>query len=197
MGLSFHYNGTFNKNAHLSDLITEVKEVCETFKWKFEIYRKEFPMDAGKNSSYAGEIYGISFTPPECETVDISFLSNYKMSNFINLKFYGFSDNQQDKEYLYMLSAKTQYAGINVHKIIIELFRHLKKQNYFSDFNLTDEGEYWETGDEKLLEIKFKRLGSLIDSFSLALQSVPIEEKESLVDSIERISKKINDIHKQ
>ncbi len=31
MGLSIYYSGKFNKNADLSELITEVKEIAETY----------------------------------------------------------------------------------------------------------------------------------------------------------------------
>jgi hypothetical protein len=44
MGLSIYYSGRFNKNAVLSDLITEVKEIAETFKWDYKIYLKAFPV---------------------------------------------------------------------------------------------------------------------------------------------------------
>lgn len=37
MGLSIHYSGKFNKNASLSDLITEVKDIAETLKWNYKI----------------------------------------------------------------------------------------------------------------------------------------------------------------
>lgn len=193
MGLSIHYNGRFNKNAVLSDLITEVKEIAETFQWDYNIFQKEFPLKKEEDQSFDQKIYGISFTPPKCETVSICFLSNYRMSSFMNLKFYGHPENPSEKDFLYMLSVKTQFAGVTIHKKIIELFRYLYKKNYFSAFDLTDEGEYWETCDESLLEQKFKEMEFLIDNFSLALETTSMKQGESYENYFRRIMKIIDD----
>ena len=192
MGLSIHYNGKFNKNAILADLITEVKEIAEVFKWNYEVYHQEFPSNIEDESSYDGNIYGISFEPPECETIFICFLSNYRMSSYIHLELHGKSEHQTESHLLYMLSTKTQYAGSAVHKIIIELFRYLNKRDYFSELNLIDEGEYWETGDEKILEHRFKEYNDLIDNFSLAIETIPMEPGETYEGYLKRIAKRVD-----
>ena len=197
MGLSIHYSGRFNKDAILSDLIAEVKEVAETFKWDFKIFLEEFPASKNESQPYDGKIYGISFTPPECETIPICFLSNYRMSSNVLLKFYGYSKDQSENKFLYMLSVKTQFAGTTIHKAIIELFRYLYKKHYFSEFKLVDEGEYWETGNESLLEQKFKENGDLIDNFSMALETIPIKRGESFEDYFERIIGRIDKRNKE
>ncbi len=196
MGLSIHYEGSFNKNSVLSDLITEVKEIVETFKWDYKTYLKEFPEKKIDDGTYDDKIYGISFTPPECETVSICFLSNYRMSSGAHLKFFGNSKNQSENKFLYMLSVKTQFAGVTIHKVIIELFRYLLKRNYFSEFSLVEEGNYWETGDESLLEQKFKENGDLIDHFSIAIETIPIKQGESFEIYFERIISRIDDRNK-
>lgn len=187
MGLSIHYRGRFNQNAVLSDLITEVKEVAEVLKWNYTVYGTEFPTKGKEDQLYDGEIYGISFTPPDCETVSICFLSNYVL-----LKFYGHDENQSEIDFLYMVSVKTQFAGPTIHKTIVELFRYLFKKNYFSEFDLVDEGEYWETCDEKLLEHKFKEYGNLIDSFSLVVETTPVNQGELYENYFKRIIKLID-----
>lgn len=68
----------------------------------------------------------------------------------------------------------------------------MSKNNYFSEFNLVDEGEYWETCDEKLLEQKFKEYGNLIESFSLAIETTPVNECESYEKYLKRILKMID-----
>jgi hypothetical protein len=141
MGLSIHYSGRFNQNAVLSDLITEVKEVAEVLKWNYTIYGREFPIKGKEDQPYDGKIYGISFTPPNCETVSICFLSNYRMSNYVLLKFYGHAENQSQNDFLYMLSVKTQFAGPTIHQTILEQIPYLYKKNNFSEFSLVDEGE--------------------------------------------------------
>ena len=71
-----------------------------------------------------------------------------------------------------MLSVKTQYAGIEIHKLIIHLLKYLSGK-YLQDFKVIDEGEYWETGDEKLLQDTFKRYTDLIESFASSLETYP------------------------
>ncbi|MBC8147970.1 MAG: hypothetical protein H8E98_08320 [Bacteroidetes bacterium] len=186
MGLSIHYSGSFRKGASLSEMIEEVKDIISVYKWKYSVYEEEFPDETFSDSSYNQNIYGISFTPPGCETVSISFLSNGRMSSYPALKFFGKTENQQEQEYLYMLAVKTQYAGIEVHKLIIHLFKYLNEK-YFQDFKVLDEGEYWESGDENLLQETFKRYTNLINSFTSAIENIPSNEGETLESYLKRL----------
>ena len=107
MGLSIHYSGSFNTKTSLSQMIEEVKDIAEIYKWPYHVFENEFPADSLSKAEYDQNIYGICFTPPECETVSLCFLSNGKMSNVVNLEFYGNPKNKEEVEYLYMLSVKT------------------------------------------------------------------------------------------
>lgn len=196
MGLSIHYNGKFNKEADLAELIAEVRDIVQIFQWDYFIFSEQFPPRETDDQSHDGDLYGIHFTPPGCESVSLCFLSNRRMSDIVHLKLYGDSKDEEERDYLYMLATKTQFADVSVHKSIIHLFRHLQSKNYFEEFNLIDEGEYWETGDEALLERKHEFLGTLIDSFSLAVQSVPREQGESYENYFKRIVKLIHDRNK-
>jgi len=192
MGLSLHYSGSFRESASLSKMISEVKDIVEVFEWDYNIYLEEFPKDSNAENSYNDNIYGISFTPPKCETLSLCFLSNRKMSCLANLKFYGKSNNEAEKKYLYMQSVKTQYAGVEIHKFIIELFRHLKKQDYFETLRIIDEGKYWETEDENLLKDKFKENENLLDNFTIAMKSTPLKSGESYESYFKRLINMIN-----
>jgi hypothetical protein len=55
-----------------------------------------------------------------------------------------------------------------------------------------DEGEYWETGDEKLLENVFKRYADLIANFASSIESYPLKPGESFEDYFERVLKQIH-----
>ncbi len=186
MGLSIHYNGRFNGNASLSEMIDEVKDVAEIYNWEYTIYKKDFPKNSFGTDSYNNSIYGISFTPPESEPIFLCFLSNGRMSSPGNLKFFGNSTDEMYKKYLYMLSTKTQYAGSDVHKLIIHFLKYLSKK-YFQEFEVIDEGHYWETGDEKLLETTFKKYTDLINSFASALENIPMKSGETFEEYFGRI----------
>jgi hypothetical protein len=190
MGLSIHYNGSFKADASLTEMIEEVKDIAEIYKWKYRIAEQHFPKNSFDKSGYDGKTYGISFTPPNSETVTLTFLSNGRMCCANNLEFFG--NSETDKKYLYMLSSKTQYAGSSTHKIIIHLLKYLSVK-YFSDFKLTDEGMYWETGDEKLLDETFKIYNDLVDGFVSSVQDYPIKKSESFEEYFDRIIKMVND----
>jgi len=191
MGLSIHYSGSFNPSASLREMIEEVKDVCEIYQWKYFVFDEEFPVGCFSKEAYNQDIYGISFTPPKCETVSLSFLSNGKMSCLPNLQFFGNSTDEEEAQYLYMLSVKTQYAGIEIHKLLVHLLKYLNKK-YFLDFIVNDEGEYWETGDEKLLQDTFNRFSFFIENFATSIENYPIQSRENFEDYFKRLMEYIH-----
>ena len=195
MGLSFHYSGRIADRENLPDLIEEVEEIAKVFQWKYFVFDRQFSEDTIGKPEYNQRIYGICFTPPNCETVDICFLSNGRMSSPAHLKFFGKTDDQDESKYLYMLSVKTQYAGIETHQMIIQLFRYLDKK-YFADFAMSDEGQYWETNDEALLKTTFKSYTDLINGFTSAIETIPIGADENLESYFERLMNLLNDKRK-
>ena len=186
MGLSFHYRGSIAKPELLPELIDEIQDIAGIHSWKCNIYERQFPENSFGKSEYNQIIYGISFTPPGCETISICFLSNGRMSSNAHLLFFGKTNAQPEREYLYMLSVKTQYSDVDTHQFIIQLFRYLNTK-YFADFELTDEGRYWETNDIEILKTNFKRNADLISGFSSALEFIPIETGESIENYFKRL----------
>ncbi|MDZ4759235.1 MAG: hypothetical protein SGJ10_14000 [Bacteroidota bacterium] len=189
MGLTIHYNGRFNPRASLGEMVAEVKDIVEIFNWKYTVYETEFP-SSSFDEKYNRNIYGISLTPPECETVSCCFLSNGRMSSKAGLKFFGKSTNEDEQKYLYMLCTKTQFADYKTHMLVVGLLRYLSKK-YFSDFTMTDEGKYWETESEDILKENFKAYNDLLNMFSEGFQSVQIEEGESLMNYLESVIKRV------
>jgi len=91
---------------------------------------------------------------------------------------------------------KRQYAGIEIHKVIVQLFRYISKK-YFSDFEMMDDGRYWETNDEKVLEESFDRFNFVMDAFAGVLEEFPVDDSDDpesmLKKLIEYIKKKMGD----
>ncbi|HNW70245.1 MAG TPA: hypothetical protein PKI01_07575 [Bacteroidales bacterium] len=190
MGLSIHYSGSFNPAASLQELIEEVRDIAQVYKWKFYIYETTFP-EQNDSQQYNDKVFGICFIPPECEPVSIEFLSNKKMSTVINLKLFGNSENQDYQKYLYQVSVKTQYAGPAVHMVIVKIFRYLSTK-YFLNFQMFDEANYWETGDENVLKEMFARYNKLLDMFCDGLECFPAQKDESLESYFTRLIEYIN-----
>ncbi len=196
MGLTIHYNGIFNEKASLYEMIEEVKDISEIYNWQYTIYENQFPSGSLENDSFNDEIYGISFTPLNCETVSLCFLSNGRMSSQAHLKYFRNSTDESEKKYLYMLSTKTQFAGSDLHKLIVHLLKYISKK-YLKEFNVIDEGRYWETGNEKLLEETFKHYNNFLDSVGFALDNIPLEVNETFEEYFTRILKLIQKPHKK
>ncbi len=187
MGLSFHYKGKLKKPQSLKKIIEEVTDICNANKWRFNVLDESFLNDTFTIEPSKEIVYGICFTPPKCETVCVTFLSNGKLCALYSLELNKHLERLEDDKYLYYLSVKTQYCGPEIHKILISVFDYLNR-NYFEDFEFIDEGQFWETRDEKLLEEIFNRYSNLINSYSSLLEHIPILEGETIETYILRMA---------
>lgn len=192
MGLSFHYSGRIANPDSLPFMIDEVVDICKVYNWKYKVFERQFSKDSIWKEVHNEKLYGICFIPPGCEMVSISFLSNGRMSSATGLQFWGNSNDPKEKEFLYMISVKTQYAGIEIHRNIIQLFRYIDEK-YLADFTMNDEGEYWETNDNQVLKENFKRYTDLIEGFSLALESQDREKGEDMETYLLRLAQQLHD----
>lgn len=192
MGLTIHYSGRFNPESSLPDMIDEVKDICEISNWKFTIFEGEFPDHIESIKDYDGKLYGIIFSPPNCEPVSLAFLSNRRLSSPLHLSAWYDDANVKAEDYLYKVFTKTQYAGPEVHKIIIHFLKYITKK-YFQQFECYDESQYWETEDEHKLIQAFNRYNKILNSFGSALQQQPMKDGETLEEYFKRLITKLSD----
>lgn len=177
MGLSIHYTGYIQNKKLIAPLIEEVQDICKTLQWDIHIFDDD-------------EIKGISFAPERSEPAFLTFNHDGRTLsplNILNKNIY--DDIRVPKESIFTTSTKTQYAGEEAHIAIIKLLKHLAKK-YLKDFTLNDEGDYWETGDEKILRQQFSRYEVAMDILRDTLEGLsakPGETAESLVDKLERL----------
>jgi hypothetical protein len=196
MGLSIHYSEKFKQGASLLEMIAEVKDLAESFKWKYHIFEKQFPKDSLGKPDYENELYGICFSPPECEPIFLCFLSNGILSSPIDIQFNSVYAEKPNTEYLGLISTKTQFAGIEIHKKIIHLLGYLNNK-YFENFKLTDEGQYWETRNEQVLKEIFNRYDNLMDLFALGLENIQRLEGEGIEDFVKRVANQLGNKNKE
>lgn len=179
MGLSIHYSGYILNKEMLNPLIEEVSDICRTLDWSTHVYDND-------------EIKGVSFAPEGSEPVFLTFNHEGRTLSPVSIITKDIYDGVRlDKELMFTTSTKTQFAGIDAHIAIIKLLKHLSKK-YLRDFALTDEGSYWETGDEKILQRQFENYNAAMNFFSEALQDLSAfssETPESIVERIERLLK--------
>ena len=195
MGLSIHYSGRLKKVESLSALIEEVRDISEIYKWKYTIFETNFPNDTFENKESFEKIYGICFTPTNCETIFLTFLSNGTMVSHNRIPFFAYSEDETEKSYIYFVSVKTQFAGIITHLMLIRLFKYLNNK-YFEDFKFSDESMYWETDDENLAREKFKLYDNLLDNVVLSIQTFPMESDENITSYFERLMTHVDKLRK-
>lgn len=193
MGLSIHYSGNLKNANLLTNLIEEVQDVAKAHGWKYHIFETFFPNNKFDVKSGFDEIYGISFTPTDCETISITFLANGVMVCPSTMYFFTNSITKQKREFIYTISVKTQYAGVKVHQFIILFFKYLEGK-YFSNFKLFDESGYWETNDEEKMKTQFENYTALLDNFALAMETFPVQKDENIIVYFERLMKQITDL---
>jgi len=185
MGLTIHYQGRFRKRASLPEFIAEVSDIAETLNWPSHVFETDFLHDQVEQQ-HDGKLYGLLITPPECEPLHLTFLSNRRMSSVLTLSVWG-KPGAEDVRGLYRSFTKTQFGGPDVHIIIVNLMRYLSKK-YFAGFKLYDESRYWETGDEPFMREQFAFLDRAIRGVAEAIEQKMMRPGESWEEYILRMA---------
>ena len=68
------------------------------------------------------------------------------------------------------VSMKTQFSGPDLHVWVIGLLKYLKK-HYISNLKVSDESEYWDTGDRRKLEEDMTLLDEKLQDVSGTISS--------------------------
>ena len=154
MGLTIHYEGRFNPECSLQEMVDELVDIAKIHHWKIDVFETNFEMKNGnfvpidKYDYDTENIYGIAISPPNSERLYFTFLSNGFVTIPTSLEFWGKETNTERKEYIFGAFTKTQFAGAKMHQAIIHLFRYIT-QKYYLEFKMSDESGYWESNDEK------------------------------------------------
>jgi hypothetical protein len=145
MGLSIHYAGTLKEPNRLQEIVSEVADICDALHWAYDIVSPELHLP----------VTGIGFCPPGSEPVWLSFSAN---GSLINPYSYlcGLDTPPTDADALEIVM---QYAGAETHMRLINLLRYLS-QKYFDVFTLTDDSEYWESGNADKCRDWFEMFGN-------------------------------------
>lgn len=197
MGITIHYSGSLRSPQLIQPLVKEVEDICKSMEWEFHHFDHSFSLQPNSFKNKKGEylkevsITGISMIPPECEPFYFTFTPEGRLLNF--MKFHiGIGENNEIMGEV--VHAKTQFGGAEIHMVIIRLLKYLSEK-YFEEFEVTDETEYWETGDEEKVHRLFELLTDKIDllraAFAAEKGSLP-KDVNGLLEKIEEIIRKLN-----
>ncbi|CAN5466696.1 hypothetical protein BH11BAC1_BH11BAC1_20360 [soil metagenome] len=197
MGLTFHYSGHLSNINSVKKLTEEVKDVCINFDWEYLIWPLGKSADGSDDpdfdTSVIDTIKGISFTPPDCETIFLTFLPDGKLISPIPLIY---SKGKTDFSAAHYIHTKTQYSGFDVHLALMKLLIYLEKK-YFAKLKVEDEGCYWETRDELVLRNQFQRFNEILDMVANSLNCLEKKPSESTSSLADRIETLLSDLQKQ
>ncbi|RYZ22794.1 MAG: hypothetical protein EOO16_07530 [Chitinophagaceae bacterium] len=174
MGLSIYYQGRIKDRALLPQLVDAVSDICRELNWEYETFNE-------------GGAEGMFFQPEGSEPLSLTFDSEGRLTDFRHILL-----RLEFDEPVNGVIVKTQYAGREAHKAVIDLFRWLS-ETYLANFEMSDESRYWETGDEAVLCESFERYELLLNAVARALDTFPAQAGESPEGTAERLSRYLRD----
>jgi hypothetical protein len=177
MGVSIHYRGRLNDLGQLGRLCAELTDIARAMGWECTPLDDDWdqPAEARLEVTSAGArieghlgLKGVVLTP-NVEAESLSFLFDREGNLRSLLDMVSILEGTLRPEDA-CVSVKTQFGGPQVHVWMIGLLKYLKKR-YISDLEVSDEGEYWETGDIRILKGKMDLLDAKLQHLSDDLSS--------------------------
>lgn len=134
MGLSIFYSGHIRDVSLIPALVDEVCDICDGLQWRCEIFEPsiKYPLS------------GVVFCPPGSEEIWLTFLHDGCLANPASL--YDITGSCLLLPDNIVVDSMVQYAGPDAHMKLMHMLRYLSNK-YFRYLNVTDESEYWKTGD--------------------------------------------------
>jgi hypothetical protein len=177
MGVSIHYRGGLENVDQLPELRDKLMGIASSIGWQCRVLDDDWSVPAkavlehsGKSAEIKGHLglKGIQLKPPgECEALDFFFDSKGYLLSPMNVILVQEGALALDDAWI---SVKTQFLSAEMHVMIIGLLKCIK-EHYLPNLEVKDEGEYWETGDYRILEDKMRLIEGEIDYLSRELSS--------------------------
>ena len=195
MGVSIHYRGRLNDIDLLPSLCDEIGDMARSMGWSSTTLDDDWaiPVDAklvggGNIEGHLG-LKGVQITPhPESEPLVLFFDSAGNLRSPMTVL--TLLDGTLKPESAW-ISMKTQFAGADTHVWVIGLLKYIKKR-YISDLEVSDESEYWDTGDRQALEADMEFINGKLNYLTSAISSERMGDLTEL--SAEEIASRIEDL---
>jgi len=179
MGITISYRGKIDNTDDIDKLTDELTDISKELKWEYE-----------RIDDREQNVKGIIIKPHQkSEPLSILFNKDSELINWGELSFH--EANSGEKHFAFI---KTQYAPLEIHIAVIKLLKYLKSR-YISNLEVFDEGDYWDTMDEKVLKDKMDFLASRIAMMGDILDAhkedfSTAKNPEELIEKIESLLKK-------
>jgi len=177
MGVSIHYRGRLDNPDRLPVFCEKLMSIASSMGWQYRVLDEDWSIPANPVLDHNGEIpeiqgnlglKGIQLKPPgESESLDFFFNSKGYLLSPLNVILVHEGVLSLDHAWV---SLKTQFLSAEMHVMIIGLLKYVK-EHHFPNLEVKDEGEYWETGDYRVLEGKMRVIREKINYLSRELSS--------------------------
>jgi hypothetical protein len=195
MGVTIHYRGRLNDVAQIGRLCAELEDIAAAMGWESTKLEDDWeqPPDARLRFTSTGAhidghlgLKGVLIAPGGgVESLSLCFDRDGNLRCPVGMvSIIDGTLKPQDA----WVSVKTQFGSPEIHVWMVGLLKYLKKR-YIADLQVSDEGEYWETGDIEVLRRKMDLIGRKIDQLTRELSSCRLGEVSGL--SAEQIASKI------
>lgn len=187
MGITIYARGNMDRLEDIPHLIEEVKTIAQKHDWTFSVVDDDFDVEpstrlVGPTADKPAVIKGslglkgiVLSVDSQCESLAILFDKSGALTNGMQQLFRSSCDMQQEP----FTACKTQSGCIESHIQIVELL-HVLNNKYISDLSVTDEGDYWESGDVEQLSNKRKVLEHYLDYAKDVISGIRLPEQTSL-----------------
>jgi hypothetical protein len=172
MGVTIHYRGRLNDLGQLARLRAELADIAATMGWESTQLDDDWeqPVDARLRHTSQGAtidgnlgLKGILISPGGgAESLRFLFDRQGDLRCPMGMIFILEGTLAPQEAWV---SVKTQFASPELHVWIIGLLKYLKKR-YIADLQVSDEGQYWETGDVRVLKKRMDFIGRKIDQLA-------------------------------
>ena len=177
MGVTIHYRGRLSDPKQLPGLITAIQHACRNLDWPYTLVDERILGTAEKlvihsddddeETNWSYETFpvddrwrGVIVSPPGSEPVWLTFNRSGQMIA------YDASDASYATPGHYlardMLFTKTQFSTVETHIAVCDLLRLAEEHG--AELEVSDEGDYWESGDVEQLR---QRMGFLDAALSM------------------------------
>lgn len=174
MGVSIHYRGRLDKTALLPSLCDEVGDIADSMGWPATTLDDDWSTspdatlkNGGKVEGHLG-LKGVQITPhPDSEPLVLFFDHDGYLRCPMTMLMILEGTLQPETAWIPM---KTQFSCPDTHVWVVGLLKYLKKR-YISNLEVSDESEYWDTGDRRKLEEDMSLLNRKLRHLSATISS--------------------------
>jgi len=163
MGVTIHYGGRLRDPAGLPELVQKLQIACGRLGWPYQLVDERvvgvaehhtYHHDPDDNVHVTVETTplddrwrGVVIHPPGCETLFLTFGRKGQLIVYDTPWEEPQSPGRYEaRTYVWV---KTQFSNPDVHIAVCSLLRLVEA--YAAEWEVTDEGEYWESGDREQL----------------------------------------------